>query len=319
MLITPALPARSGRRTLLCAGLAGWALARSGAAHAAEPLLWLVAPDQTGAYAEALAALRNGLTGTHLRSLSPTQLPAPGREPPPALVITLGSAAFGAALARAAADPALAQVPVVAGLLPRASFEAQPPRASPPVTAVWLDPGVERHLDLIRLALPTRRKVGVLWGPSSRLWRPALQRAATERGLQLVDAELPDTELFAALSRVLDEADVFLTLPDNAVFTPASLNNMLIAAYRQRVPVLGYAATHVRAGAVLALHTEPHQAGREVALLARRVLAERRVPAAGPARLWSVGLNDQVARSLGLLLPDAASLTQTLQRSEGKP
>jgi putative ABC transport system substrate-binding protein len=317
--LTPTPPDPSGRRALLCGALTTIALGHSGAAHAAEPLLWLVAPDQTGAYAEALAALRNGLAGTTLRSLAPNQWPTATREAPPALVITLGSAAYSAALARAAADPVLAQVPVVAGLLPRASFDAQPQRGTPPVTAVWLDPGVERHLDLIRLALPTRRKVGVLWGPSSRLWRPALQRAAAERGLQLVDTELPDTELFPALSRVLNEADVFLALPDNAVFTPASLNNMLIAAYRQRVPVLGYAATHVRAGAVLALHTEPHQAGREVALLARRVLAERRVPAAGPARLWSVGLNDQVARSLGLVLPDAASLTQTLQRSEGKP
>jgi hypothetical protein len=56
-----------------------------------------------------------------------------------------------------------------------------------------------------------------------------------------------------------------------------------------------------------------------LAQLARRVLTERRVPAAGPAKLWSVGLNDQVARSLGLVLPDAAALTQALQRGEGKP
>lgn len=306
------------RRQLLRNGLTALVLG-GGGAQAADPQLWLIAPDQTGAYAEALAALRSGLPGTTLRSLSPAQLPTLTRETTPALVITLGSAAFGAALARAASDSLLAQVPVVAGLLPRASFESQSLRGTPPATAVWLDPGVERHLDLIRLALPTRRRVGVLWGPSSRLWRPMLQRGAAERGLQLVEAELPDTELFPALSQVLSEADVFLALPDNAVFTPTSLNNMLIAAYRQRVPVLGYAATHVRAGAVLALHTEPNQAGRELAQLARRVLSERRVPAAGPAKLWSVGLNDQVARSLGLVLPDAAALTQALQRGEGKP
>ena len=306
------------RRWLLKAA-ATLALPLGSQAHTVEPLLWVIAPDQTGAYAEALAALRSGLGGTRLRSHSPNQLPATANDGPPALVITLGSAALSAALARAATDPALAQVPIVAGLLPRASFEAQVPRSGPPLTGVWLDPAVERHLDLIRLALPTRRRVGVLWGPSSRLWRPALQRAAGERGLRLVEAELPDTELFPALSRVLDEADVLLALPDNVVFTPASLNNLLIAAYRQRVPVLGYAATHVRAGAVLALHTEPHQAGREVAQLARRVLTERRVPPPAPSRLWTVGLNDQVARSLGLVLPDAAQLTQSLSRPEARP
>jgi putative tryptophan/tyrosine transport system substrate-binding protein len=306
------------RRSLLQAGLAA-AWLGPGVAGAADPLLWVVAPDQTGPYAEALAALRDGLTGTQLRSLSPAQLPAAVRDGAPALVITLGSAALTAALGRASADPLLAQVPVAAGLLPRSSVEALPPRGSPPLTAVWLDPAVERHLDLIRLALPTVKRVGVLWGPSSRLWRPALQRAATERGLQLIEAEPSDTELFPALSQVLGEADVFLALPDNAVFTPTRLNNMLIAAYRQRVPVVGYAATHVRAGAVLALYTEPHQVGRELAQLARRVLAERRAPPPAPSRLWRVGLNDQVARSLGLVLPEEARLTQALQRSEGRP
>lgn len=307
------------RRALLTGALAALAWGRSTTALATTPLVWLVSPDQSGAYAEALTALRSGLPAHTLRSLAPSQLPGAAREAVPALVITLGSAAYGAALARAAAEPALSEVPIVAGLLPRASFEAQSPRGGPPVTAVWLDPGLERHLDLVRLALPRLKKVGVLWGPGSRLWRPALQRAAADRGLLLVEAELPNTELFPALSQVLSDADVFLALPDNTVFTPASLNNMLIAAYRQRVPVVGYAATHVRAGAVLALHTEPQQAGQELAQLARRVLSERRVPAAGPARLWNVALNDQVARSLGLVLPDAASLTQALQRGEGKP
>lgn len=306
------------RRTLLGAALSAW-LAAGAWAQNAPPPLWLVAPDQTGAYGEALAALREGLAGKPVRVLSPNQLPATTADSPPPLVITLGSAALASVLTRTAAEPTMARVPVVAGLLPRASYEAQTQRTAAQITGVWLDPSVERHLDLIRLALPTHKRVGVLWGPSSRRWRPQLQRAAAERGLVLAEAELTDTELFPTLSQVLGDADVFLALPDNAVFTPTSLNNMLIAAYRQRVPVLGYAATHVRAGAMLALHTEPQQAGREIAQLARRVLTERRVPAASPSRMWTVGLNDQVARSLGLVLPDAGSLTQTLLRSEGKP
>lgn len=306
------------RRALLGAGLSAW-LAAVAWAQNAPPPLWLVAPEQTGAYGEALAALREGLAGKPVRVLSPNQLPATSADAPPPLVVTLGSAALASVLTRAAAEPSMARVPVVAGLLPRASYEAQTQRTAAQITGVWLDPSVERHLDLIRLALPTHKRVGVLWGPSSRRWRPQLQRAAAERGLVLAEAELTDTELFPTLSQVLGDADVFLALPDNAVFTPTSLNNMLIAAYRQRVPVLGYAATHVRAGAMLALHTEPQQAGREIAQLARRVLTERRVPAASPSRLWTVGLNDQVARSLGLVLPDAGSLTQTLLRSEGKP
>lgn len=308
-----------GRRALVGAGFSGLLMGSGSAALAADPLVWMVLPEQTGAYGETVSALREGLGNTPLRSLSPAQWPIQTPEDPPALVITLGSAALGLVLARLGADPTWARVPVVAGLLPRASYEAQTQRAASPVTGVWLDPAVERHLDLIRIALPTRQRVGVLWGPSSQRWRVALQRAAQERGLQLVEDELQNAELFPALNQVLDAADVFLTLPDNTLYTPTSLNNMLIAAYRRRVPVLGYAAAHVRAGAVLALHTEPHQVGREVTQLALQALTGRRLPAAGPAKLLTVAVNEQVARSLGLGLPDVARLNQAFQRSEAKP
>lgn len=305
---------------MLHGGLAAALLGAGALASAADPVVWLIAADQSAAYAEALAAVREALPGVALRSFATTALPAPGREPAPALVLTLGSSALRVALERAANDSALAQVPVAAGLLPRASFEVLPLRASPPVTAVWLDPAVERHLDLLRLALPDRRRLAVLWGPTSRAWRATLQRAATERGLQLIEAELPAVELFPALSQVLGDADALLLLPDSAVYQPSNLNNVLIAAYRQRVPVLGYAATHVRAGATLALHTEPAQAGRQLAAVARRLLNERRgLPPPAASTLWTVNVNEQVARSLGLSLPDPAALTQALRRQETRP
>jgi hypothetical protein len=307
------------RRGCLRLGLLAGGLAWAGLGVAADPVLWLVSADQSGPYAEATSVLRDGLPGATLRGFGAAEALPVGRDAPPALVLTLGNAALRATLERASADPMLAQVPLLAGLLPRASFEALQRRGGPPVSGVWLDPAPERHLDLIRLALPERRRVGVLWGPGSRALRPALQKAAEERDLRLVSAELPALELFPALSQVLEQADVLLTLPDSLVYTPASLNNVLMAAYRQRVPVLGYAATHVRAGAVLALHTQPQQAGRQLAALARRVLQERRVPPPSPSTLWSVDSNEQVARSLGLSLPDATVLAQALQRLEKKP
>lgn len=312
----------------LRAGGLGLGMTHAGPASASEPTLWLMAPDQTGPYAEALAALRSALPGVTLRSLSPAQLPDLKKEAAPTLVLTLGSAGLAAALAQAANEPALADVPVLAGLLPRASYESQMAaqleaqatsrRSAALTSAIWLDPTVVRHLDLIRKALPQVRRVGVLWGPASQRWRTMLQRGAAERGLTLVEAELPDAELFPALNGVLEDAQAFLALPDNTLFTPASINNMLIAAYRRRVPVLGYAATHVRAGALLALYAEPRQAGFELAELAKRVLAQRRLPPPAPARLWSVGHNAQVARSLDIVLPDMTQLSQALQQLEGQ-
>ena len=283
--------------------------------QAAAPLLWLISADQSPPYAQALAAVRESLPGVAMRLFGPNLPPVTVGAPTPDLILTLGTAALRQALELASTQPTLAQVPVAAGLLPRSSYEPLARRPPPPLTAVWLDPAPERPLDLIRLAMPQRRKVAVIWGPSSRIWRGAVAAAAGERGLELIEATVPTLELFPALNQVLAPADVLLLMPDAAVYPPEQLNHVLLTAYRQRVPVLGFAAAQARAGATLALFTTPEQAGRQLGQRVRRWLDDRRQwPAPGPSSQWTLETNEPVAQSLGLGLPSAEALTQALRR-----
>lgn len=288
-----------------------------------EGPVWLVSADRGDAYDEAIAALRAELPTLPWRTLVPLGLSAvaSGGEPPPRAIVTLGSNAYRAVLDQAATRPALASVPVVAGLLPRASFEASPsPRGGTPTTAVWLDPAVDRYLELIRRSMPDRLRVGVLFGPTSRALRAAVVKAAYDRGLELVEATVQAEELPTALAQVLREADVLLALPDAALYNAGTLNNVLMAAYRQRVPVVSYAASHVRAGATMALHVTPALAGRQLALVVRRVLADRRnLPPPSSPGDWALAVNPQVARSLGLSMGDTDALLAGLRRQEGRP
>lgn len=314
--------ATPNRRQCLRAAL-GLALGGSALqAPASDAPVWLVPSDRGDAYDEAAQALRGELPGVQWRMLPPTGLAAPSpTEPLPRAIVTLGSSAYRAAVERAATDAALQSVPVVAGLLPRASFEAIPaPRGGPPVTAVWLDPAVDRYLELIRRAMPDRLRVGVLFGPASRVLRPAVVKAAYDRGLELVEATVLSDDLSPALAQVLREADVLLALPDATIYNANTLNNVLIAAYRQRVPVVSYASSHVRAGATLALHVTPALAGRQLAAVLRRVLTDRRaLPPPAPSGDWALTLNQQVARSLGIAVGDTDALLSALRRTEGRP
>jgi len=291
-------------------------------ARANDALVWLVPSDRGGAYDEATAALRAELPSAAWRLQSWASLPAIGpTEPAPRLIVTLGSNAYRAAVERGSADAALQGVPIVAGLLPRASFEAVPvPRSAPPTTAVWLDPAVDRYLELIRRTMPDRLRVGVVFGPTSRALRPQVVKATYDRGLELVEASVSADDLYPALAQVLREADVLLALPDPVVYNTNTLNNVLIAAYRQRVPIVTYASSQVRAGATMALHVTPALAGKQMAVLARRVLADRRnLPAPSPSSDWVLAVNQQVARSLGITVGDTDTLLAALRRTEGRP
>lgn len=297
-------------------------IAAPGQARGTAAWVVLTAPD--GAYAEAAAVLRDEWAAAARSSellIAPAgELPAPA-SPAPRLLVTLGAGALRQMLERQQTDAALGRVPLLAALLPRASYESiVGARAPAGISAVLLDQPVERHLELLRLALPERRKVGVLLGPDTLALRPALAGAAAARGMQLKAVALNPAaqDLYPALREVLDESEVLLILPDSQLLQAGPLQNMLIMAYRQRVPVAGYSVAQVRAGATLALYTSPAQAARQTAAAMQAFLAGRGLPPVRLAESFSVAVNPQVGRSLGLALDHAETLAAMLRRQEGQ-
>lgn len=285
--------------------------------------IWVALTAAEGAYAEAAAALRDEWAAAARPSellIAPAgELAAPA-SPAPRLIVTLGAGALRQMLEHQQSDAALGRVPLLASLLPRASYESiVGARAQAGISAVLLDQPVERHLELLRLALPERRKVGLLLGPETLALRPALLGAAAARGMQLKAIALSPAvqDLYPALREVLDGAEALLILPDSRLLQAGALQNILITAYRQRVPVATYSAAQVKAGATLALYTSPAQAARQTAAAMQAFLAGRGLPPVRLAETFSVAVNPQVGRSLGLALENAETLAAALRRQEG--
>jgi ABC-type uncharacterized transport system substrate-binding protein len=168
---------------------------------------------------------------------------------------------------------------------------------------------------LLRYAFPNLRRVGVILGPDSQQYQLSLERAAQDQGLQIntykVDGE---TTLYPALQRLLDESDLLLAVPDAAVYNGGSIQNVLLAAYRQKVPLMAYSPAYVRAGALLALYSTPTQIGTQTAKMVRVVLNGASLPAVQAPTDFVVSVNANVARSLGFRLSDDALRIQLLSR-----
>ncbi len=292
-----------------------------GWARADDAGVWVVQSESVGPYVEAATALRNELTqlprGGELKVGTWQEFQgAPAR--PPQLIITLGAVALRNMLDSVQRETSLARVPILAALLPRASYEALVPKARPGLSAVFLDQPVARYLELLRLAMPERKRVGVLFGPESAALAPVLAKEAAARGLRLVTAEVggDSEEIYPALKTLLGEVDVLLALPDNKVYNASSLQNILITTYRQRVPMVAFSAGYVKAGAAMALHVSPGQAASQAAAVARGSLAGRGLPPPQWAADFSVVVNDRVARSLGVVADDPSATTEALKRKE---
>lgn len=305
---------------LLIIGLWLGYFAGSGA-HAAATLV-IVSSERSAAYLETAQAMfdeleRAGVARSEVLLLTPSEWSAL-RPASVKLFVTLGAEA-AQALAKAET-----RAPVLCTLLPRGSFERvlriSGRKPSSQFSALYLSQPFGRQIELLRLALPAVRRIGVLWGPESQAQAPALKALAQASGLELVEAGVERDELiFSSLRRILEDADVLLAVADPQVYNSNSIQNILLTTFRAKVPMLAFSPAYARAGALLALHVTPTQIGQQAAALARPVLLGKTLPAAPVySQDFQVSVNQHVARSLGLTL-DADTLRQQLRRSEGAP
>lgn len=285
----------------------------------ARAAVWIAVSEGSSDYAAVAEAIRAGLQredatlDASVRSWRECVQGVPGEV---RLIVSVGSQALKE-LADASGNGRLGKTPLIATLLPRSVYEELRPRLSGPLAGIVLDQPPARQMALLRYAFPHLRRVGVLLGPESQQFQSALDKAAQEFGLQLnsykVDGE---ANLYPALQRVLEENDVLLAIPDSAVYNGGSIQNVLLASYRQRVPLMGFSPAYVRAGAMLALYSTPAQIAAQTARVARALLSGATVPAMQAPQEFAVGVNANVARSLGFRLSEDA-LRIHLQNREG--
>lgn len=292
---------------LLLGGLAG-------VGRANETTVLVVSSERSAAYEQAAEAVAGQLPRREVQQSTVADLPA-YRGPAPRLYVALGTEAC-ASLARATPAPA----PVLCALLPRASFERvlreAGRRAGASFSALYLNQPLGRQLDLVRLALPQARRVGVLWGPDSQANEAQLQAAAQTRGMRVLGVPVRgDEPVYSSLRKVLEESDLLLALADPQIYNSGSIQNILLASFRAQVPMLAFSPAYVRAGALMAVYSTPAQIGQQAGVLARGVLAGQPLGQPQHPLQFEVNVNEHVARSLGLKL-DAENLAEQLRRLE---
>lgn len=288
-------------------------------AFAADTSIVLVSSDAGGAYQETAQTLRTELQRQGVPDTVVLQRTLPewraGVSNATLLNIALGSDACDA-MARSNT-----KTPVLCTLLPQGSFERilkdSGRRASSMFSALYLNQPLSRQIDLIRLALPQVRRVGVLLGSSSQSsLQASLAETIQSRGLTLVSRSLADQEpVFAGLKYILDESDLLLAIADSQIYNSNSIQNILLASFRAQVPMLAFSPAYVRAGALLAVYSTPAQIGTQTGELALGAIQGKPLPTPQFPKEYSILVNDHVARSLNLSL-DAKALQEKLVRLE---
>lgn len=287
-------------RILLCL-----LLFASGYARAAEGLqVQLVLSDESTPYQRFLDEFRRHLPNDV--RLAVVQRTEAFEAAPADLIVTVGVKAANQVAGKSA-------LPLLAAMVPAAWSENAPRGRGH--SALYLDQPISRQLALIRAALPERRRIGVLY--SERL--PTSLRAEVKQwGGELVFRSLPDpAALFAELDELLAGSEVLLAQPDSVVYNGNTIRNILLSSYRRGIPLVGFSAAYVRAGAVCALFSTPEDLAVQAAEMTQIFARTRKLPETQYPQRYSLAVNQEVARTLGLNLPPVEALRAKIDSATG--
>lgn len=231
------------------------------------------------------------------------------------LVVSVGMKATEAALH--------SSKPVFAAMLPQSGYEALRDslttfKRRQNFSALYLNQPLARQLDFLFAVLPEMRKLGVLYSPASQMDMDQLRTEVMARGgtlfAQAVDSDLMLSE---ELGKVLQHSEVLVAFPDSVIYSSSNIRNILLSTYRQNVPLIGWSQSYVNAGAVAALFSSPEQLAEQTALAVRSYAQSGQLPASQYPDAYTIAVNQQVARSLGIALDSDEVIRAQMKKMHG--
>jgi len=277
----------------------------------------LVLSDSTPPYQQFSAALNKALVGhnadvTVIESQSGANHRSDGSTKID-LVVAVGARATELALTGSNA-------PLLSIMIPRAGYEMLRERHSSrhsakAVSAIYLDQPWSRQFNFIQAALPNHSVVGVLYSSDMHIVLPRLPAGMSLNAKSLRPAE----NLFAALDNILNSSDVLLVIPDSEIYSSSNVRNILLASYRQKVPLVGISQAYVNAGALCAIFSTPEQLAEQVVETIISFASGRQLPEPQYPESFSIGINQQVARSLGIEMASPDAIRERMNKAgEGR-
>lgn len=173
----------------------------------------------------------------------------------------------------------------------------------PAVTAIYAEASPIHQLQLISKLYNRRVSVGVLTSEATEYLEPLIRSGARSANLEL---EIARVESFESASRALMRlslATAILAVPDSTIYAPSNLRNLLESTYRRSQPVIGFSTSLVNAGTIATAYStiEDTLAQFDDVL---ELVASGRIPDPQFPRYWRVAVNENVARSLNVIVDD---------------
>ena len=226
----------------------------------------------------------------------------------PGLIITLGAAA--ASYSRYFGN----DIPVIHSYI--SSFQQQHTEQHQNHYTLLLEQPLMRYVNFVQLLLAPQ-SIAIVEPEQNKISQDRIRNLQERFGLSINQGLFRDGDNPVKTVRsLLEQSDVLLSLPAPRIYNRKSLKGILLSSYRQQKPVVSYSPSHVKYGALASIYTTPADIGRQIARLANQIL-QARPPAQREfyAADFNILVNQRVARSLGIDLPETGDIVRQLNQA----
>ncbi len=241
----------------------------------------------------------------NLEPISDEQVPVLEQTP----VITIGPSAFSRV------RQANRSVPILAMLVKKAFIDGFVARDPGRISGVLYDVPLLRQALTGKAILPQANTVAILATTSSvELYEPLIDELPAHGMRARVFVVDNDDDLIPSLVRALRYGDFLLAAPDDAIYNPRTIKHILLTAYRRNKIVIGPSQAYVKAGALASSYAPFADMATKGADYLQTYFETGKFPAPTYLSNYRVEINEQVARSMNIPVPDREFISQTIQQ-----
>ncbi|HET8800459.1 MAG TPA: ABC transporter substrate-binding protein [Marinobacter sp.] len=245
-----------------------------------------------------------------LRPISGDQASLLENEP----VVTIGPSAFSRV------RQANRSAPILALLVEKDFLDGFSSRSSGQISGIYYDVPLLRQALTGKAILPHATQIALLATvETADLYEPLIdQLSRYDLSARLFVVE-GDDQLIPTLIRALSYGDFLLAAPDSKIYNPRTIKHILLTAYRRNKIVIGPSQAYVKAGS-LASSYAPFPVMADIAAdYLKTYQTTGRFPAPAYPPTFRVEINEQVARSLNIPLPDRDDITEYVDTQINNP
>ncbi len=269
-----------------------WTLAAGQLLRAGGPARDAVVVYRSGSevYDQAIAGLREAIAGTSYRiDLVDLAKSSDFMSGQPKLIAAVGIGAWEQV------RNAASSVPVIPALVLRQEVRDSSHGA------IYLDVSLPLIAENLHRVFPGKSRLGLI---HRRTW-PAPDRATLAKlkqlgfDLRVTECSGPD-KLLSVFASLKGEVDFVITEPDSELYNSATVKPLVLVSLEQRLPIVGFSESFVRAGALIGICPNFHELGRQTGDLILRMLDGKNLSSDEEMHKVTVAVNQRISRLMGI-------------------